>query len=94
MKGILENEEVFEAYARIDYCYYELEAISKSMDDEGSLLPIERMIDNATGHGEKMNEERKQQIIDLLEEVISSKKIINADYTNDEKALLNIINSK
>lgn len=85
MKYILQNEKVFEAYAKVDYCYYALQEMSKRLTATQS--PLDRMIDNATGYSKAKYQEYKEETIELLEQVIKAKKVIGANYDNDKKAL-------
>ncbi len=85
MKSILENSECFEAYARIDFCYGMLDEIMKELSNP--ISPIERMIDNATGHGLNSVTKHRVDAIKLVEEIIRSKKIIEADYSVDSQTL-------
>lgn len=87
MKNILESPETFESYARIDYCYYRISQIYKN---DKKLTPIDKMIYQATGYDKK----KESEIIDLLKEIINSKKLIDADYSGDEKTLNEILNIK
>ncbi len=85
MRNIFESSEVFEAHARIDYCYF---MIRKLINEIGKpVSPLERQIDIVTGHEDAQVKNATQQAIELLEEVIASKKTINADYSGDETFL-------
>lgn len=92
MKQIMESPEVFEAYAQIDLGY-----IALRMIDEKTTKPkaiIEQMVDDATGFSKA---ETKQDILDsieIVENIIRCKKIIEAPFENDElllKRLKNIL---
>lgn len=85
MKNIFESPEIFTAYAIIDYCYYMLDEIRKEKPKLRSSIEIE--IDRVTGYTKHKNKETIKTAISLLKEVIKQKKIIEADYTNDEKTL-------
>ncbi len=85
MKNILESGEVFEAYAVIDFCYFELQEIGKELSKPQHALEI--MIDNSTGYREARNKELTETSISLLEQVIENKKIVEADYSGDLKTL-------
>lgn len=45
MKNILDSSEAFQAYARIDFCYYGIEEAKKELDRlfPKSLTPIDKM---------------------------------------------------
>lgn len=49
--------------------------------------PIHKAINNASGYSEAKNNENKEIAISLIERVIAAKKIIETDYSNDEKML-------
>ena len=84
-KYILESEEIFEAYARIDCAYYLFQKMYEKM---GVAKPaIERAIDEATGYAEKEMSEMKQTAIELMEQVIKDKKLVEVDYSKDQKIL-------
>lgn len=85
MKHILENHDVFRAYAEIDYCYYMLEELQKELSTPKDAITI--MVDRASGYGEARTKELKESSIELLKTIIKNKKIIEADYSNDEKTL-------
>lgn len=89
MRPIGESAEVFEAYARIDYCYYMLQEIANEKPEQ--LSPIEIMIDRASGYGKAKQQETFETAKSLLEEIISSKKIIEADYSKDQIALSKLL---
>lgn len=88
MKNMLENEDIFEAYVRIDFRNYVLQDILKTMEKPTS--PLERMIDDATGHGKADANEKKQDVITLLNDNIEDKKMVEADYSMEEKMLKQI----
>jgi len=85
MKNILENEKVFEAYATIDCCYYLLQEAQNKLSKSKS--PVEIMIDKATGYDKLEIEQMKKDVIDLLNQIIEAKKIIEVDYDNERKIL-------
>lgn len=89
MKSIGESAEVFEAYARIDYCYYALQEIA--FEKPKQLSPIELMIDKASGYDKAQQKEVFESVKSLFEEIIRSKKLIEADYSKDELALYKIL---
>lgn len=83
MKNMLESGEVFEAYARIDYCYYRIAKLQKQMNKPRS--PIEMAVDQACGYNPI--KEITKELIDLLKKVIESKKFIDDDYSGAQEAL-------
>lgn len=89
MKNMFENEEVFQAYAQIDYCYWGIKELQKDLNKPRS--PIEMAIDVATGYDKHVVKENKSAVIELLKTIIKCKKLIEADYSGDEKALNEII---
>ncbi|MGH7249961.1 MAG: hypothetical protein ACREGC_03220 [Minisyncoccia bacterium] len=89
MKNIAESPEVFEAYARIAYCMWALEKLQNEL--EKPVSPISKMIDAVTGYADTTWDNTKKAIIDLLSEIIESKKIVGADYTNEKIALTELL---
>lgn len=87
MKNIIENSKVFEAYVRIDYCYWMIAGLIEQVVKLRS--PIEETIDIACGYDmqKEFNKKRINSAIILIKEIIRSKKIINANYDNDETYL-------
>lgn len=83
MKNIFESPEVFEAYARIDYCYCMLKEIYEK--NAKPTAPIIAAIDAACKYDP--TKESMETSIGLLKEIIKSKKIIEADYSDTEKSL-------
>lgn len=90
MKNILESEKVFGAYAQIDYCYYSIQKLSGKINKP--LSPIEVMVDVATLNNS--TKEDTECVISLLKTIIKCKKIIDADYSGDKKALDELIKLK
>ena len=86
MKNILESQEVFEAYANIDMCYYLMRELINNQENN-SLSFIDILVDRATGYGKYKNEKFINESIELLDSIISSKKIIGADIDNDLKII-------
>ena len=85
MKSIFESGEIMGYYAQIDYCYIMLKELYA--DFSKPLSPIEQRIDMATGHSKDKTKKTKEAVIELLKTIIDCKKKIEADYSNDEKAL-------
>lgn len=81
MKAITESAEVFQAYAMIDYCHFALGQMHEQLNKPKS--PIERMVDDAL----HMDDHYFTGAAALLEELISCKKIIDADYSKDQEML-------
>jgi thiamine monophosphate synthase len=91
MKNIMESPEVFEAYARIDACYF---MMGKIRDDISKpISPIERLVGQVTGHDDAKHKEQVNACIELAEEIIRSKKIVGADTKQDEQFLETLKNS-
>jgi hypothetical protein len=88
MKNIMESAETFEAYAVIDCCYYGLKELNKEIGKTKDGLSL--MIDKATGFSEHQNKKWIETSIELLNQIIESKKLIEADYKNDSKMLAEI----
>lgn len=79
---MFESPEVFEAYAVIDACYYELQNLYKHISKPKT--PIHQMIDEASGFGNAQTKEMKEITISLLQQIIEAKKLIEADYKDTE----------
>ena len=88
MKNIMESAETFEAYAIIDCCYYGLKELNKEVSKPKDGLSL--MIDKATGFSEHQNKKWIETSIELLNQIIEAKKLIEADYKNDSKMLAEI----
>lgn len=86
MKNEFESEEIFTAYATIAAGYYMIGQIKKGLDMLKS--QIVAAIDKATGFDEATVKENAKQLVVILEDIIEAKKIIEADFTSDETALL------
>lgn len=85
MKPMFESQETFEAHAAIEYCYWRIKQLGKELNKSQS--PLDQMIDDATGYGDKVYQGHKAETIELLESVIENKKIIEADYSGDAEFL-------
>lgn len=75
-----------EIIGTIDYCYWQLEQLNKKLQSNKS--PIDAAIDYACGYDEV--EDIRKQAIQLIEQIIESKKLINSDYSYDIKFLDNL----
>ena len=84
----MESAETFEAYAIIDCCYYGLKELNKEVSKPKDGLSL--MIDKATGFSEHQNKKWIETSIELLNQIIEAKKLIEADYKNDSKMLAEI----
>jgi len=89
MKGILENSEVFQAYARIDYCYFAIRKISERHIKQLGRLQLPLLQSRVGGKNDEGNE--IDALIELLKEVIQSKQIVGADPAGDKEMLDEII---
>jgi hypothetical protein len=85
MKNMYESSETFEAYAVIDYCYYCLRDLTAKLGFPKS--PIDRLVDEATGASKTETYSAAMSAIDMLEEVIKAKQVIDADYSADIEAI-------
>lgn len=81
MKDILESDEIFEAYARIDCCNWLI--ANQYRELQKSQSPIETIVDRTTGFADYKNLKIGEVIVELLDEVIECKKKIEADYSGD-----------
>lgn len=90
MKHILESEESFMAYATIDECYFLLKNQQKEFFKPRDGLT--QMIDKATGHDAQREKESREYCIELMEEMIKHKKIIEADISHDLEFLKQLKN--
>ena len=90
MKNIFESAETMAAYAEIDFSYTMLKKI---YEDKPSITPLESMIDKATGYDKKLISNMKETALFLLQSIIDNKKIIEADYSGDQKAYDDIKNT-
>lgn len=85
MKQILDSQEVFEAYAEIDLGYIALNIINKKIQETES--PLEQLIDKATSKTKSQTADYIEDSIEIIENIIRCKKIIDAPFDNDEKVL-------
>lgn len=85
MKNIFESLETFSAYAEIDLCYGGLKMLQEEISKPTT--GINKMIDDATGFTEVKNKENRETAISLVERIIIAKKVIEADFSNDELIL-------
>ncbi len=90
MKSIMESQEVFETYAKIDLAYYGLKMLNEEMNKPQT--PFEKAIDNSTGSGSDRVKKWKEDSIELLNQIIEGKKIIGADFSGDKETLKRVIN--
>ena len=85
MKHLLESAETFEAYAVIDCCNHLLKKLLSAIEE--SKNPLYRMIDDVTGFSKHQNKERIENAIDLVNQIIDAKKIIEANYDKETEYL-------
>lgn len=83
MKPIFESKKVFQAYAEIDFCYFMLHEYSKKYFK--AKAPIIEMVDSACGYNR--TKEEAKVTMGYLKQIIKCKKLIDADYSGDEKTL-------
>lgn len=83
MKAIVESPEVFQAYAMIDYHYFLLKQIAQ--ESSKPLHPLAVAVDRATGHDPTLKFAERAK--DCLQEIIRNKKIVEADFSEDEQQL-------
>lgn len=83
MKPIFESPEVFEAYAMIDF--HNLMLVELAKVEKRS--PIEAMVDEATGYDKEVEKLRVTAAIDSINEIIRCKKIVEADFSAEERLL-------
>ena len=76
MKNIFESKQTFQAYAIIDVGYYMIENIQKELDIKENLI-----------NDKVLRKKNIKILIFILKEIIEAKKIIEADYSYDEKLL-------
>lgn len=72
-----------EHIATIDFCYWRLKELNQKLSKP--TRPIEDMIDTACGYDK--TEEIRKEAVSLLEQIIESKKAIEADCSGDSKFL-------
>lgn len=83
----MESPEVFEAYALVDWSYYELERLQKKFNKPRS--PIERMIDATVGY--KPNEAVAKEMLEVFAAMVYYKKIIDADTSETDEAIAKLL---
>lgn len=72
-----------EHIATIDFCYWRLGKLNELISKPKSIM--ERLVDNACGYNEE--EEVKKECIELMEQIIESKKAIGEDYSRESELL-------
>lgn len=93
MKSMFESSEAFTAHATIAAGYHMMQQAQEQLDKETvSILPIERMVDVATGADKERLDNHKRHISMCLIDIIEAKKFIEADYSKDAE-LLSMLNS-
>lgn len=94
MKDLLESSEAFTAHATIAAGYFMIQQAQEQLDKETvGLLPIERMVDVATGADKERLDKHKQYISICLIDIIEAKKVIGADFSRDQE-VLRMLNSE
>lgn len=69
--------------ATIDFCYWRLGKLNELISKPKS--NIERLVDNACGYNEE--QEVNKECIELMKQIIESKKAIGEDYSRDKELL-------
>lgn len=82
MKPIFESKETYLAYATIDACYHQLLEIEKSID---KIVYKENEV--RVEYNINITQANIKALISLLKKIVENKKIIEADYTETEKAI-------
>lgn len=93
MKSIFESADVMAAYANIDLCYHQLEQL-RAQVGVPQKSGLEAMIDEATGYQHQKFIDQVNTSIDLVNQIIESKKFIEADISGDEKLLKGLMTIK
>ena len=87
MKNRFENEENFTAYATIEAGIYMMRKATEDFNKQHSKGGINLAIDRATGFAAHQEQEYVKYMIICLEDIIEAKKVIEDDYSKDEKTL-------
>lgn len=72
-----------EHIATIDFCYWRIGKLNEIISKPKSSIEI--LVDNACGYNEE--EEVKKECIELMAQIIESKKAIGEDYSRDKELL-------
>lgn len=89
MKNPFESAETFNAWAQIPMWY---DFLKNTYEEWKKLVvPIDMMIYKATGYDKKLNEDFRESAIICLEQIIEFKKVLEDDYSKDEKVLLELL---
>ncbi len=83
MQKIKSTMNKLEHIATIDFCYWRLGELNKLISKPKSTM--ERLVDNACGYKEE--EEVNKECIELMAQIIESKKAIGEDYSRDKEFL-------
>ena len=81
------SSEAFTAHATIGAGYCMLIQQNERLSKHLKQPPIIRAVDKATGYDDQIHKEISESIIDILTDVIKAKKVIGADYSNDEEMI-------
>lgn len=89
MKEMFDSPESFQAHAVISYCYFRINQLSEESKQKPKSV-IHAMIDEATGYNDHFKKERVSELKVLAKTIIENKKLIDADFSNDELFLIEL----
>jgi hypothetical protein len=87
MKDMFESSESFTAHATIAAGYYMMQEAQERLDKATAKMPLDRMIDAATGADKDRLDKHKQFLCVCLIDIIEAKKVIEDDYSKEEEFL-------
>jgi len=88
MKDLTESQEVRETYVKIDLCYLEIEKAKAAYEKMfKNRSDIDKAIDKETGFHQKKAQQLARIMKTYLEQIIVYKKIIEADWGQDQKVV-------
>lgn len=88
MKNMFESKEVFFAYVQIDCAIWSLKELSNKL--KINLVPIDIVINEATGFVKEENKQAVKEAKGLLNIIIENKKLIECEYDHEIEALKRI----
>ena len=84
MKNRFESSEIFTAYATVEAGYYMVEQIFKEIKKRTG---FQMAIDSVTGYDKFLDKQLAEQLIPIVEGIIEAKKVIEMEFSEDEKLL-------
>jgi hypothetical protein len=88
MKNRFESAETFEAYATIDAGYYLINELNTEFNQP--IHPLFAAVDKVTGYDKHRAKDMALSIIKIAKDIVAAKKIVEADFSADEKLITDL----